>query len=358
MHPSYLDNEPDYRPRGRSALAIAVTGLLLVSAAWALLIAAWLLVRVMPAVLPGTTLSVPLLTPTLERLPGGLAVSSPGPDHPFNQPITIVLMGVDQRPGESELSVRTDSIAVVRLDPATHRSTILSLPRDLWVAITLPGSEPYWERINTSYAAGASQGGSIEAGADQLRRDIANNFGLDVDHYIWLDMSGTRQLVDAMGGVDVTIPERLTVPEWRYTEDDATDPRIVSFPAGEHHLSGYEAVAFSRYRGDSDLFRAQRQQLVLRALLADPFSPQVLLNPFGAWTATRSTVTSDMSTPRLAGLALLAQRSSDDLELYSLGEDVGGNPTVFPMTTATGAAVLDWNAENVAHWVEQSRATR
>lgn len=328
------------------------------AALWLGFIASALLMLVTPAVLPGASFSPPGLSWTLERMPGDLAVSSPGPDHPFNEPIDILVMGADRRPDESALDVRTDSIALLRLDPATHHATILSIPRDLWVSINTVDGETYPQRINVSYTVGARAGGSIEAGAEQLARDIQVNFGVEVDHYIWLDMAGTRQLVDALGGVTVTIPESLAVPEWRYTEDDETNPQNVSFPPGEHHLSGYEAVAFSRYRGDSDLYRAQRQQLVLRALLADPFSPRVLLNPIGAWRAAASTVESDLSTPRLAGLAYLSRKSSANTELYSLGEDVGGSPTVMPMTTAEGAAVLDWDPANVAYWFEQARATR
>lgn len=345
------------RQPGRG-LGILLSAVLVLSALWIGLVSTALLTIVTPAVLPGASFSVPGVSGALEQLPGGLSVSAPDADHPFNQPVSVLVMGVDRRPGESELSVRTDSIAVIRLDPVTHKATILSVPRDMWISINPPDGGSYWQRVNVSYSEGAAAGGSIDAGAEQLMRDLEVNFGIHVDHYVWLEMSGAGTLIDAMGGVDVEIPESLAVPEWRYTEDDVTNPRNVEFPPGKHHLSGYEAVAFSRYRGDSDLFRAQRQQLVLRALLKDPISPAILLNPFDAWNAATSTIESDLSLPGLAGIAFLAGRASGDTQLFSLGEPVNGAPTVIPITTESGAQVLDWNAGNVAYWVEQARATR
>ncbi|MDZ7728974.1 MAG: LCP family protein [Dehalococcoidia bacterium] len=345
----------EYWQTGRSGSTAALVSVLLcLTALVTAATAVALLTVVTPAVLPGSNLYIPGVTQAL----GGLAVEAPGPEHPFNRPISILVMGVDQRPGESNLSVRTDSIAVVRLDPATHRATVLSVPRDMWVTIHAPSGEVYQDRVNESYQVGASHGGSIAAGARQLMRDLEANFGIEADHYAWLQMSGAHTLIDARGGIDVTIPESLGVPDWRYTEDDVTNPQVLSFPPGEHHLSGYEAVAFSRYRGDSDLYRAQRQQLVLRSLLADPFSAEILLNPIDALQAATTTVKSDLSVARLATLALLASRSSDSIETYSLGQDVNGAPTVFHMVTADGAAVLDWNPGNVAFLVEQARATR
>jgi LCP family protein required for cell wall assembly len=339
------------------ALRTLLIACLLFAALLAGLTAGRLLTIALPAVLPGARFEVPLARYALERLPGRLAFEQPGLDHPFNRPVTVLLMGVDRRPGDSDLAVRTDSIAVVRLDPATRRASVLSFPRDLWVAIDAPGGA-YWERINASYPEGADSGGSVEEGARQLMHDLARNFGVEADHYVWLDIGGAGRLIDALGGVDVDVPEELSVPGWWYTTDDVSAPRLVSFPPGKQHLSGFEAVAFSRYREDSDLLRAQRQQLVLKAIMKDPFGLGLLLNPFAAWRAATATVKSDLSTARLAGLAYLAGRASADTAFYSLGEDVDGAPTVYPMVTDGGAQVLDWDPENVEHWVALARATR
>src|SRR5262245_50451237 len=108
------------------------------------------LTRALPAVLPGQDAYVPGLTEALEALPPSVRIERPGADHVFNRPITILLMGADRRPGESDLAVRTDSILVLRLDPATNKASVISIPRDLWVDITTADGAVYSERINSS----------------------------------------------------------------------------------------------------------------------------------------------------------------------------------------------------------------
>ena len=264
------------------------------------------------------------------------------------------MLGADRRPDESPLLARTDSILVMTLDPATHQGTVLSVPRDLWVEI---GDGDYG-RVNASFRAGADAGGTVAAGAGQTIRDLRENFGIEVDYFVWLDIRGAARVIEALGGVDVDIPADLAVPEWYYSDDDETNPRYVEFPAGRQHLSGYEAVAFSRYREDSDLYRVQRQQLVLRALLNDAVTFRGLAGlPVAAWSA-RDVVETDIPAGRLPGIALLASRVADALETYSLGDDVDGTPTVWPITTADGASVLDWDPANVAVLVANAAATR
>lgn len=328
-----------------------------VALAWAYVLLR-VLTRALPAVLPGQDVAIPLLTPLLESLPGGAAVERPGADHPFKRPVTILLLGADRRPGESELAVRTDSILVLRLDPATRRGAALAIPRDLWVEIHTADGAVYGERINASYGAGATAGGSVEAGARQVMRDLEANFGITVDHYAWIDIRAAADVIDALGGIDVEIPDELAVPEWLYTDDDVTNPVVLAFPPGKQHLSGYEAVAFARYRNDSDLYRVERQELVLRAMFDRILAGAALRNPWRLWRTADAAIRSDLSTMRLAGYGLLAARAADGMATLSLGDDVEGRPTVYPMTTEGGASVLDWDAENVAAIWAQAQATR
>jgi LCP family protein required for cell wall assembly len=328
-----------------------------VALAWAYVLL-MVLTRALPAVLPGQDVAIPGLTPLLESLPGGAAIERPPDDHRFNRPVTILVLGADRRPDESELTARTDTIVVLRLDPATRRASALSVPRDLWVTIDPPGGSAYAERINASYQAGALSGGSIGAGARQVMHDLDANFGIEADHYIWVDIRSAASVIDALGGVEIEIPEDLAVPDWYYTDDDVTNPVTLAFPPGKYHLDGYRAVAFARYRNDSDLLRAQRQQLVVQALLRRVLSVSVLRNPFALWRATAQTLKSDLPGVRLAGLGLLGARAADGMLLLSLGDDVDGTPTVYPVTAGNGASVLEWDAANVARIVDAARATR
>ena len=69
-----------------------------------------------------------------------------------NDRVTLLIMGVDRRPGEAEWDARSDSLMVVSLDPRTKQASVLSIPRDLWVPIPLRGSRsPVQDRINAAY---------------------------------------------------------------------------------------------------------------------------------------------------------------------------------------------------------------
>ncbi|HWP27967.1 MAG TPA: LCP family protein, partial [Chloroflexota bacterium] len=119
-------------------------------------------------------------------------------------PRTVLLLGLDVRPDEQQRGVpgHTDTIAVLALAPG--RATLISFPRDLWVEI--PGYGP--ERLNVAYPLGARSGRPAD-GAALLARTLATEFGLVVDHWACVDFRGFAALVDALGGVEVTVPRTI-----------------------------------------------------------------------------------------------------------------------------------------------------
>ena len=310
-----------------------------------------LLSRVTPALFPGHSLPIPSV---ITDLPGPMSiVSQPNPQSVFNRRINLVVMGMDLRPGDSELDGRTDSLMVVSIDPVTKQTSVLSIPRDLYVDIHPPQGGQYEDRINASFGVGANYGKSVSAGAAQLEKDLNLDFGIEIDYYVWLDIRGVEQLVDALGGIDIVIPPELSVPSWYYTDDDVTSPHFVSFPPGPQHLNGYNAVAFGRYRNDSDLYRMKRQQLVLKTALEKIFANGLLNNPLDLWNAYGALLKTDLPTGKMPGYALLLQETQGHLNLFSFGDPVNDVPTVTGFTTEEGASVLGWNAENVQYWLSQ-----
>lgn len=312
-----------------------------------------LLSRVTPALFPGHSLPVPSV---LTDLPGPAAIiTQPNPQSVFNRRINIVVMGMDLRPYDSELDGRTDSLMVMSIDPVTKQTSVLSIPRDLYVDIHPPqGGQPYQDRINASFGVGANYGKSVPAGATQIEKDLRLDFGIQIDYWVWLDIRGVEKLVDALGGIDVVIPPELSVPSWYYTDDDVTNPHFVSFPPGPQHLDGYNAVAFGRYRNDSDLYRMKRQQLVLKTALEKIFANGLLNNPLDLWNAYGSLLKTDVPTGKMPGYALLLQETQGHLNLFSFGDPVNDIPTVTDFMTEDGASVLSWNPENVQYWLSQT----
>jgi LCP family protein required for cell wall assembly len=153
------------------------------------------------------------------------AATTPDTEPPaLAAPINVLVVGIDARPEGDEVSgARTDTIAVVRLDPNGPRLTVVSIPRDLYVPIDGGGED----RINSALAAGR----------DVLVRTVSDALGVEINHYMEIDFAGFARLVDLAGGVDVSF-------------DTAVRDRNTGFTAeaGCAHLDGAQALAYVRSR--------------------------------------------------------------------------------------------------------------
>ncbi|HEX6031641.1 MAG TPA: LCP family protein [Tepidiformaceae bacterium] len=318
-----------------------------------------LLARITPALFPGQTLEdvLPNALPT-----GGIAKGASA-DSVFNRRINLLVMGIDTRPDQLEnagltteerYAGRTDTLMVASVDPVTKSTNFLSFPRDLVIDVYPEKGRPYKTRINESFLEGLQRDGKVESGAEQVERDLQKNFGIELDYWVLLDFRGVEKLVDAVGGVDVDVPEELAIPGWWYSDDDK-DHKFITIDAGRQHLDGYMAVAFSRNRDPNDLARIQRQQLVLQAAIAKSFA-QGLLSPSrwpGLWSAYKDTVQTDVPSGRLPGYANLLRSTSGRINTFSIGDPVGGRATVWDGNLG-GAAVLYWDPDNVRYWIART----
>ncbi len=182
--------------------------------------------------------------------------------------LTFLVIGSDSRDGtnredEEELSLgstpgqRSDTIMLVRLNHERDRVTVVGIPRDLWVDIPGQGED----KINAAYAYGGPQ---------LSVRTVEALTGVRVDHYVEVDFHGFVDVVDALGGIEVCLPEPINDPKAHLDMD-----------AGTHHVDGTEALAFARTRATSqgDLDRIDRQQQVLSAMLDKALSTETLSNP-------------------------------------------------------------------------------
>jgi LCP family protein required for cell wall assembly len=147
---------------------------------------------------------------------------------------------------------------VVSVDPESETISILSIPRDLYVAIPGRGRD----RINTAFVYG-STGNNPEGGASLAMQTVAYNLGMPIDHYVMVDFSAVIKGIDILGGIEVYVPQDLsdpTYPDMNY----GFDPLYI--PAGTQHLDGETALKYARTRhADNDFGRAGRQQQVILA---------------------------------------------------------------------------------------------
>ncbi|RPJ17709.1 MAG: LytR family transcriptional regulator, partial [Chloroflexi bacterium] len=214
-----------------------------------------------------------------------------------NLPImTVLAIGTDVRPGEQRYGL-TDVMRAVQVDFRAQRVTALEFPRDLWVQI--PGIEHNLktdhQKLNTAYAYG-----SPEQGPSLLARTLDLNFGLKVDHYIVANMNVFADVVDALGGLDVTIPEGGIDGR---TSTDRSE-RLV-FPAGPQHLNGEQALTLARMRNVSVFERAEHQNTVMCALRKKLESPETILRLPAIINSFMNNIQTDLTPEQINQLACL-----------------------------------------------------
>ena len=252
----------------------------------------------------------------------------------LSEPTTLLVIGTDggRAPGRGDAN-RSDSLLLVHLDPETHRISYLSIPRDLRVEI--PG-------YGTSKINAASQIGGPALTIATVKALI----GLPIDHVVVVDFDGFRELIDAIGGIEVNVPKRILSNKFDcpYKPKRCAEWEGWRFEKGPQHMNGQRALVYSRIRtnqldpSDTDITRGNRQQIVADAVGDEIASFGTFLRlPFmgGELAAPLAT---DLSAWELAQLGWVRFRSSGSLRCR-----LGGEPSSFG-----GESVLLGSEDNVA----------
>jgi LCP family protein required for cell wall assembly len=243
---------------------------------------------------------------------------------PYNT--RLLLMGVDRAPDGSFLG-RTDTIMLIQANPLRPDVHILSIPRDLWVPIEGVGEN----RINTvHFFAEANQPGS---GPRALQDNIAANFGISTPYYARVRFSGFEEVVNALGGVDITL-----------------EAPMAGLDAGRHHLDGAAALAFARDRkGTDDFFRMNQGQFILLAAARQTLNPLVWPRLPAATAAFFSVV--DTNLPPWEWLRMgfaLLRTGKEDIDARTITREM-----VTPFVTSGGAQVLGPNWDIIRPMVDE-----
>ena len=253
-------------------------------------------------------------------------------------PYNVLLIGSDSRAGETAAEAqqfgsvsdtagqRSDTIKIVRVDPATGTASSLSIPRDTFVTLSgVPAS--------TGLASQNKINSAFGSGPDALIKTIENTFGIPINHYIEINFFGLEDAVNALGGISMDVPYPVR------DEDCSTDPCSnnagLDIPTtGCQVLDGAQALALSRSRyfqyyengqwfsdPTADIGRITRQNLIISAALDKAKSTY---NPFRLNTLL-SSVVHDFSKDNglsASDLFSLAERyhafSGSQLQAYTL----------------------------------------
>ena len=262
-------------------------------------------------------------TPAIITQPPQVESSTPTSPPLISQPVTglcgappemqILAVGSDAR-GDHYNYGLADVIRLVRIDFVNPKVTVLEFPRDLWVEIpeiadNLNGQDH--EKLNQAYLYGNRGFGYTDdpaQGPGLLARTLTLNFGTDIDHYAAVNMRTFEKIVNAVGGIDLTLPEPV---DGRTAED--TNKRLL-FEEGPHHLNGTQALTLARIRIEGTFARADNQNRVLCALRDKLVSPDIITKIPQLITSFQDAIQTDLSPAQLGQLACLGtQLGSGDI---------------------------------------------
>lgn len=198
------------------------------------------------------------------------------------EPFSVLLLGIDTGDlGRTEVG-RSDTMMVAAVNPENKKTTIVSIARDTYVEIVGHGTE---DKINHAYAFG---------GAGMSMDTVENYLDIPVNHYVAINMKGLKELVDAVGGVEVA-------NEQKFTQDSYT------FDYGKITIDGDQALAYSRMRHEDprgDYGRQERQRQIVAGVAKKILSLDGVTKYREVLDAMEDNVKTDMSFDDMKKIAL------------------------------------------------------
>lgn len=249
------------------------------------------------ALVAATTAAAIAVPATLISLSGNKSTAvGAQPSADVSVAMNVLVIGSDTRDGPNGAygrpnGRRADTMMIVHIPANRGKATAVDLPRDSLVQIPACRSTPArTDMLNSAYGTG---------GTSCLVKTVEQLTGLRMDHYVELDFTGFKHMVDAIGGVEVTLPQAVNDRQAK-----------LNLPAGKSLLNGEQALGYVRLRryGDgSDIQRIKRQQVFMKAMLdkvrADPTKIRPLL------AEVRKAVKTDLDLEIMYRLATQSQGS-------------------------------------------------
>jgi LCP family protein required for cell wall assembly len=270
-------------------------------------------------------------------------------------PQTILLLGSDRRDEttaeptfEASAPSRADTIMLLRAGGGTFRK--LSIPRDTFASI--PGHDA--QKINAAYALDDTDDVEDQGNTALMVDTVEEFLGIEIDHVVLVDFEGFQDFIDAIGGVEVDVPDKLCS---EISGGEANGGFTKRFGPGEETLDGEDALIFARTRintcpdkGGSDAFdnyddldRAAAQQEILSGIKGRLTSPlrlpyNFIKGPIIGWTAPQAII-SDMGALTMPQLVLAAAVGGDsDPKLLEPSGPGPGGSLIIPVEECQEAA--------------------
>ncbi len=232
----------------------------------------------------------------------GVEANAPGSDEkPVNKEpkvdksVLVLLLGVDGTDIKQEKGLRTDTMMLGKADFETGEIQLLSIPRDTRVKVR--GRE---DKINHAHSYG---------GPELALKTVEEFLGLDIDYYVKVDFTGIKEIVDAIGGVKIDVPQRM-----RYTDPVAKPPLRIDLQPGLQTLDGQKAHDFLRFRRypEGDIGRVRAQQYFMKELVKQTLKPANIFKMDKLIKTYYDYVDTNISLPNMMKYALSANKLQVD----------------------------------------------
>ncbi len=256
-----------------------------------------------PTPLPPTN---PPQEPTAEVGYQGVPVS-------LDETLNILVVGSDER--RPNQPWRSDVIMVVAVDYTNRQVGVVSFPRDLYVDIPTVGKN----RINTATFFGGVNGYKHGGDIGLLKDTLAQNFGIRIDHYVKFNFETFKDIVDALGGVDIVVDCPIT---GRFPVEPGSSKLVwQTLQPGTYHMDGEFALRYVRERKTtSDVDRNRRQQRVLIAMRKRAKEVNIVPKIPGLYQAMRDNIETDLSLTDIIALSRLGlQIDTKDVHGFNIG---------------------------------------
>ena len=212
----------------------------------------------------------------------------------------------------------TDSLLVVSLLPQSHHTSLVSVPRDLFVQY--PPNSGQYTKVNAIYEFASNNDKDPGAGGSAAAQKVALVTGMDVKYWLTIDFTGFKKVIDAIGGINVYVPDSFNAC-YPKNDDAAVDPSWikVQFNKGMQHMDGATAITYARAReplevcgkGTSenlaeltDFGRSARQQIIVKAVLSQIKQASTWPRVYSAMDALQEAIHTNMSLADLSAFAL------------------------------------------------------
>jgi LCP family protein required for cell wall assembly len=245
------------------------------------------------------------------------ATNTPSPLCGGPNMMTILAIGQDQRSNNYQYGLG-DIVRVVRVDFVTPKVTVLEFPRDLWVEIpyiadNLDGLDH--GKLNQAYLYGQPGDGFAywddpSQGPGLLALTLNLNFGVEIDHYLAVNMRTFENVVNAIDGITINVPDKETAYN-------------TGLPVGKHTLNGAEALKVARNREEGMFERVGNQNLVLCAMREKVLSPSIVTQVPALIESFKDNIQTDFTPEQLSQLACLGtQLPVENIAFASFPEEL------------------------------------